>query len=881
MNPIFPASLSPKDRQQSRLLSLAALFLLLYAAILTLSPAVRQRQWPTDLRWQHWAGVAVWLLGFAVTHRQVCRHLPDRDPYLLPVVAALSGWGLLTIYRLMPSFGYRQTIWLAIALGLVNLGMRVPNLLELLRRYKYVWLVSGLLLTALTILVGTYPSGRGPTLWLNFQLFFIQPSEPLKLLVVIYLAAYLADNLPVSYSLARLLASTAVLVGAALAIFAVQRDLGTASLFILLYFGVIFLASGRRRILLTGAAIILIAAVAGYFIFDVIRLRFDAWLNPWLDPSGRSYQIVQSILGIAAGGLIGRGPGLGSPLVIPVAISDFIFSAIAEETGLLGIIALLTLIGLLASRGFRVALRARSLWLRYLSAGLVIELALQSVLIIGGNTRLLPLTGVTLPFVSYGGSSLISSFAALFLLLVISNEDEDFDPAPVQDPLSYQLIFGGLLACLALLALISGWWAVIRRADLLTRADNPRPAINDYYVPRGKMFDRNNRVIVSTAGEAGAYTRQVSISSLGPVVGYSHPLLGQAGLEASLNDYLRGLQGSPAALVFKDDLLYGQHPAGLDVRLTLDSELQLIADKSLQGHVGSLVLLNAHSGEVLALSSSPNYDPNRIEEDLQTWLADSNAPLFNRAVQGQYPPGTALAPFLYAHAIQKNLLPELPLSQAVSFNRQSWMCSLPITPPLTWPEAVAAGCPAAIQALGQTFNPSDWLTLYQSAGFGETPNLRLPAAPAARLSADSFSNADSAQIALGQSGINVSPMQMALAVAAFSTDGPRPFPMIAAAVKTPAQGWVVLSSENSTITLPQSSRSAIRDLAVDNKPYWQVTASAQTANGKLTWYLAGTTPEWPNTPLALVILLEEDNPRLAKAIGEHLIETTLNLSQTE
>jgi cell division protein FtsW (lipid II flippase) len=879
VNLLFPASFSPNDRQQSRLLYLSALFLLLYAAILTLSPAVRQRQWPATLRWEHWAGYGTWLIGFAILHRQLCRHLPDRDPYLLPLVAALSGWGLMSIYRLLPTFGYRQTIWLAISLLSISFALRIPNLLEFLRRYKYIWLVSGLLLTAVTIFIGTYPSGNGPSLWFDLKVFFIQPSEPLKLLLIVYLAAYLADNLPVSFSLARLLAPTGLLVGAALAIFAVQRDLGTASLFILIYFGVIYLASSRRRILLVGALILLAAALTGYYLFDVIQLRIDAWLNPWVDPAGRSYQVVQSILGIAAGGILGRGPGLGSPAVIPVAVSDFIFAAIAEETGLLGVIVLLSLIGLMISRGLRVALRARSLWLRYLAAGLIIELALQSILIIGGNTRLLPLTGVTLPFVSYGGSSLLTSFAAIFFLLLISNEDEDLDPAPIQDALAYKFIFGGLGIALVAIALISGWWAIIRRDDLLTRADNPRPAIDDYYVRRGSLLDRDNNPIVTTQGSPGNYFRLVSIPSTGPLVGYSDPMVGQAGLESSLDSYLRGLQGNPTSTILVDDLLYGQHPTGLDVRLTLDRSIQALSDQLLEGHIGSLVLVNARSGEILAMSSYPNFDPNLIDEELDDWITDPNAPLLNRAVQGQYPPGTALAPFLYSLSIQRNILPSLPLSQAVAFNNRSWLCALPVTPPLTWPKAVAAGCPAFIQAIGQTLSPSDWLELYQTAGFAETPSLRMPVAPAQYLSIANFDGADPNLLALGQSGINVSPLQLALAAAALSTDSPRPVPVIASAVNTPTQGWVVLSTTPSSITLPVSSRAAINDLKVANKPYWQVNASAHAADRQLTWYLAGTTPDWPNTPLALVILLEENNPRLAQEIGTQVIEKTLNLSQ--
>ena len=198
--------------------------------------------------------------------------------------------------------------------------------------------------------------------------------------------------------------------GIATLLFLVQRDLGTATIFIFLYSAMVFLATGWRWVPAASLGTLFGAGVLGYLVFDVIRLRVDAWINPWLDPAGRSYQIVQSLLAVANGGIFGRGPGLGNPSLVPVAHSDFIFAAIAEEGGLISVIGLFTLIGFLIYRGLRTAILASDNFRRYLAAGLTAFLAAQSVLIMGGNLRLLPLTGVTLPFISYGGSSLLVSF---------------------------------------------------------------------------------------------------------------------------------------------------------------------------------------------------------------------------------------------------------------------------------------------------------------------------------------------------------------------------------------------------------------------------------------------------------------------------------------
>ncbi len=539
------------DYRQNRLLQLAGVFLLVFSIALSLAPAVRLHSWQVAYRWNHWLGFLTWLISTAIVHHQLRRYAPDRDPYLFPVISLLSGWGLLTIWRLDADMGARQTIWLAVSsLALVG-GLRISGFLVYLRRYKYLWLTSGLLLTGLTFLLGTYPGGNGPHLWLGCCGVYLQPSEPLKLLLIIYLAAYLADRLPVTFNLPQLLPPTLILIGAALALLVFQRDLGTASLFILIYTVILYFAAQRKRILLGSLIVLLGAGILGYLLFDVVRIRVDAWLNPWLDPSGRSYQIVQSLLAVASGGLLGRGPGLGSPGVVPVAHSDFIFASITEETGLLGACVLLGLYGLLIGRGFRAALRAVNNYQRYLAAGISAYLAMQGIFIIGGTLRVLPLTGVTLPYVSYGGSSLLTAYVACLILIIIGNHSED-EPAPLARSTPYLIVSGSLLAGLLVLGLAVGWWAIIRSEELLIRTDNPRRGIADRYVRRGSLLDRNEAPIVWTTGSPGEYQRLYEYPPLGPTTGYNNPLYGQAGLEAGLDPYLRGLKANPNTLIWID-----------------------------------------------------------------------------------------------------------------------------------------------------------------------------------------------------------------------------------------------------------------------------------------------------------------------------------------
>jgi cell division protein FtsW (lipid II flippase) len=803
---------TPVDQTESRLLKLAALFLFLQSLALSLSPAVRARSWQVDYRWDHWLGFALWLGIFSLAHVQVMRRLPRRDPFLLPIGAFLSGWGLLTIWRLLPDFGVRQGIWLAIAVSILIIGLRLPNDLAIFRRYKYLWLTGSLLLTFLTLLMGTNPMGNGPRMWLGCCSgvlpggVYLQPSEPLKLLLIAYLAAYMADRLPflqsstqdsststrASSPLLPLLAPTLILTGLALVVLMIQRDLGTATIFLLLYAAIVYMTTGRRRVLLIAFIVLTLAGSAGYWLFDVVRLRVDAWLNPWLDPSGRSFQIIQSLMAIANGGLLGRGLGLGNPGLVPVAQSDLIYAAIAEEYGLVGVIGLLLLISLLASRGLSAALNARDAYRRYLAAGLTTYLVGQGLLIIGGNLRLLPLTGVTLPFISYGGSSLLVSFLSLLLLLHVSNRSEE-PAARLWLSRPYLQFLGVFLVGLAVASLTTGWWAIYRSSALLSRTDNPRRTISDHFVRRGSILDRANMPINVTIGEPGDYVRQYLYADLSNVVGYNNSTYGQSGLEASLDDTLRGLKGNPGLTIWWNHLLYGQPPPGLDVRLSLDLDLQRMGDASLEGHRSALVALNADSGEIMVMSSHPTFDANRLDEQWKVLIQDTGAPLLNRATQGRYPLGNLddLIPGGLKNIIR---LPKPTLSFPIGYD----------------------------------------------SGDDELDPI-------------------------------ASPLQMAMAAGMISSHGMLPAPRITLAVNTPQAGWVVLSpfSEPSQVL-----DSGIADEIVDvNKlpdlGIWQkITVLKDFSGQEIVWYLGGVLPGQESGSYAVALLLEEGDPELVERIGQ-------------
>ncbi len=871
MIPHNPAEPAPNDRIQSRLLLLAAGFLCVYALILTLSPAVRLHSWEVSFRWNHWIGLASWLAGFILLHRLTQRYLPDRDPYLLPIAGLLSGLGLLTIWRIDPVFGLRQTAWLAVSLGAAALMMRQPRHIVLLRRYKYLFLTCGLALTGLTFFFGTYPGGVGPHLWLGCCGIYLQPSEPLKLLLLIYLAAYLADRSWLNQGLLPLLLPTLILSGAALAILVAQRDLGTASLFIVLYTVAVFIATGKKRLLVLSGLLIVLAAFVGYRLFDVIQIRVVAWLNPWADPGGHAYQIVQSLLAIASGGTFGNGPGIGNPGVVPVAQSDFIFAAIAEELGLAGTFGLLVLQGILAVRGLTVALRAVNTFQRILAAAITVNLVAQSLLIMAGNLRLLPLTGVTLPLVSYGGSSLLTSCVAIALLVIISNHPGE-GSTPVTNPSSFLINGSALLIGLLAVGSANLYWGFIRASELQDRTDNPRWAVTDRYVPRGRILDRNNQPIVITTGEPGEYQRQMLHPPLGPIIGYSNPLYGIAGLEATLDSYLRGLEGNPTSTIAFYHLLHSQTPPGLDVRLSLDMRVQSLADGLLNGKAGALVLLNSQTGEILAMASHPGFDPNTLENNWQKWIKEPGSVFVNRATQGQYSPGAALGPFILATVLNQENLPALPGNVALQYDGSAWDCALPLPQQPTWGDLIAHGCPAASNTLAQHLRPNQILEIIHQLGLDRSPQIDVPVAKV------SFSPSQDTpeRLALGQGSLSVSPLQMALAAAALNPQGNIPNPRIASAVNTSSQGWVVFPTRTDQ-PLPElrSRVNAEKLLSIQGLPAWSVTATSPTEHGKITWFLAGTTPEWKGAPLAFALVLESNDPNGAQKIGYEMMKIIL------
>jgi cell division protein FtsW (lipid II flippase) len=364
------------------------------------------------------------------------------DQILLPTIGMLGGIGLLLMERLpqglagsLGGLARTQLIWLLLAIALIaGLAIAVRND-AWLRRYKYTWAAIGVGLLALTFVFGR--DVNGAKLNLPIGPITAQPSELLKVLLVVFLAGYLSENRPLlveestrlgPFRLPPLpyLAPMVAMWAVALAIVGVERDLGAALLFFLVFLLLLYVATARASYVFLGVIAAGIGGVAVYELLGYVRTRVDVWLNPFADAQGAGYQVVQALHAFARGGLLGTGLGNGLPTIagrppIPALHTDFPFAALGEELGLVGILAILGLYLVVIERGLRIAAAAQDEYRALLAAGLSLVVGVQAFIIAAGNLKIVPLTGITLPFISYGGSSLLANAVVVGLLIALSD----------------------------------------------------------------------------------------------------------------------------------------------------------------------------------------------------------------------------------------------------------------------------------------------------------------------------------------------------------------------------------------------------------------------------------------------------------------------------
>ena len=389
-------------------------------------------------------GYALFFFGLYLAAHLVARMtVPNADPYLLPMAGLLTAVGVTEIYRLGPSDAFKQGLWIVIGVALFALalfGLRRDY--RVLEQYKYLFGITAIVLLFLPRLPGVGTTVNGARLWVHVGGFTFQPGELAKICLIVFLAAYLREKREVlAQGRAKDVGPLLVIWGGTMLVLASSNDLGSGLLYFGIFLAMLYIATARLSFVLVGVALFLVGGYAAYERIGHVHERVTIWLHPWttqrvfcpstgglaLRQDCESYQLVKSLYSIGNGGFGGAGLGKGTftstdgHSLIPFVNSDFIYSALAQELGLIGVAALLLVIMLFVARGMKIALQADDGFSKLLAAGLTFGFAFQTFIIVGGVLRIIPLTGITLPFVSYGGSSVIANFVLLAGLLLVSD----------------------------------------------------------------------------------------------------------------------------------------------------------------------------------------------------------------------------------------------------------------------------------------------------------------------------------------------------------------------------------------------------------------------------------------------------------------------------
>ena len=623
--------------------------------------------------------------AFLVAHIAVRLLAPAADPAILPISFALSGVGIAFVTRIVPDLAVNQLLWLFIGIAAMIATLAVVRNLDKLANYKYTLMIVGILLLLSPMLpVIGYESGGGQ-LWLRFGGFSFQPGELAKILIVFFIAAYLAANremlsvftwkvgplwLP---SLATLL-PLIVMWALAFIVVVLEKDLGLALVLFSVFVIMLYVATGKKLYLVVSIGLAAIAAVALYGMMGHVQTRVAIWQDPFAEAQGGGFQLVQSLYSIADGDLFGTGIGRGmggQPVAeggIPVAESDFIFPVIAEETGLLGAAGVLLLYLCFAIRGIVTAARAKSDVSSFTAVGLTSIIVLQAFIIVGGVTRLIPLTGITLPFISQGGSSLLASFIIVGFLLRCGDEGTGVGAELASSSTSlhtnsvlgrvslgkrltnvmllFSILFAVLVANLTLIM-------VVQANDYQNMPGNNHTLAREARTERGTISTYDGTVLAKSEKNAdGTYERVYPAGDLAShVVGYASTQYGTSGIEAAYNDTLKGQQNF-ASWTDVVNSLAGINTPGNDVVLTLNSKIQQAAQDALAGEVGACVVMDPDTGAVLALASSPTYNAADVESLIKQADSASGSELYNRATQALYAPGSTFKMVTLSTALQ-------------------------------------------------------------------------------------------------------------------------------------------------------------------------------------------------------------------------------------
>ncbi|HSQ22273.1 MAG TPA: FtsW/RodA/SpoVE family cell cycle protein [Coriobacteriia bacterium] len=850
------------------------------------------------------------------------------DPALLPIAFVLSGTGLAFITRLDPELASSQVLWvLGGVVALVATLLAVPSL-ERLARYKYTIALAGIVLLVLPALIGVEVNGA--KLWLRFAGFSFQPAEVAKIFIVLFLGAYLAEKrevlavstkrvlgvwLPPAKHLGPLLLMWAV----SLFVLIAEKDLGSSLLFFGVFLVMLYAATGRPAYVAVGAGLFSVGAAAAYVMFAHVQQRVEIWLDPFADATGRGYQLAQSLFALAAGRLIGVGIGKGLPGRIPFVETDFIFTAIAEELGMLGGVAIIIAFLAFSLRGLATASRARSDVAALVATGLVATFALQAFVIIGGVTRLIPLTGITLPFVSYGGSSILSNFMLLGLLMRAGDAGTGSDTQIAVSggsgllgrlALTRRLSRVGSLVALLMVALVLNLTYVqaVAADSLAANPANSRGLAAEMRQERGAIVTADGVVLAESVPDGALYARSYPQGTAAAhVLGYYSTQYGRAGIEAAMNEALAG-KSDFATFADMIESAAGVPVPGNDVRLPIDSRIQAAAEQALGTNRGACVVIDPRTGAVLALASAPTYAPGTLDAEWETLSsADGPAPLVARATESLYPPGSTYKVVTLATALASEIATE---GTRYSGPAQLDIGGAPVTNyggssygEVDLTKALASSINTVFGQLAVDVGPARLVNGSEQFGVNAVPPLELPVTRSLMPVAREMTTWETAWAGVGQPvgehpsppGPQVTPLQMALIAAGIANDGVVMRPYVVDAVsdrtgsvltQTTPRSWknaldatTAARVTDMMVTVVESGsgrRAAISGVKVAGK-----TGTAEVGKSVAThaWFIAFAPADNPRVAVAIVLENAGVGGTVAAPAARGVLETALGVTQ--
>ncbi len=562
------------------------------------------------------------------------------EPVIWHIIAMLHLIGSIMLHRLSPELALKHNILALLGFALMLLVGFIVNKIAFFSKMTYLYMA-----VAIGLLLIVNSTTYGATNWFSYGNFSFQPSEFVK----IVFAFYLASAFKKEYEFIQLLIGSVVSAVIVL-ILVYQRDLGSALLFFSLYMVLSYMYSRKRWMSFAQLGAFSVGAYLSYTLFAHVRTRIYAWQDPWAYIDNEGYQVTQGLFAFASGKWMGTGLTLGQPTKIPVVTTDFIYAAIGEEFGSIFAILLIFLYLILIITLLSQCQKTYSLFNAYVGVGLVVMFGFQGFLIIGGVIKLIPLTGVTLPFVSYGGTSLIATILSIGIIEAITKAKHHLKEREYRAH-TIVTIKGIMFFLYSALAIYLMYFLIFNSDQLQLNTYNSRLDQIEENILRGSIYDSTGRTLAYSSYDGDEIVRYYPFAAMyAHAIGYSQ--IGKTGIEANHNVDL--LNPHFSFLEQFKWTLSGQGDKGSDVYISLDHGLQEIAYEALGDRKGAILAMEPSTGRILAMVSKPDYNPNTILSEYEELIQSDEGVLLNRTTQGLYPPGSTFKILTLLEYIHEN-----------------------------------------------------------------------------------------------------------------------------------------------------------------------------------------------------------------------------------